>query len=115
MQKLMSKSVMLKRLKEAEGYLNEKQWDQAHAVFATIRRQIQARLLMQQSMPEDALKVHEKVPFAGNGDHWFYEVAEGRDFTKDHRFERFNRGGMEMIFKGGIAYWHLKYLKVKVP
>ena len=49
MQKLMSKSVMLKRLKEAEGYLNEKQWDQAHAVFDAIRRQMQASLAQDDS------------------------------------------------------------------
>lgn len=49
MQKLMSKSVMLKRLKEAEGYLNEMQWDKAHALFDAIRRQMQASLAQDDS------------------------------------------------------------------
>lgn len=59
---------------------------------------------------QDEVKVHALVPFAGNGDHWFFEVNPRRYFTKDRRFERFNRRGMRMRFKG-IAYWHLKYLK----
>jgi len=35
---------MLKGIKEAEGYLNDKQWDQAHEVFDAIRRQLQGEL-----------------------------------------------------------------------
>jgi hypothetical protein len=56
------------------------------------------------------LRVHARVPFAGNGDHWFFEVDPRRVFTKDPRFERFQRKGLNMRFLG-IAYWHLKYLK----
>jgi len=53
---------------------------------------------------------HSKVPFAGNGDHWLSEVAPGRDFGKDWRFERFRRRGLRIRYCG-IAYWHLKYMK----
>jgi len=62
-------------------------------------------------MSGNELKIHSKVPFAGNGDHWFYELAKGRDFTKDRRFERFKKRGMKLVYNGEIAYWHLKYLK----
>jgi len=56
------------------------------------------------------LHAHAGVSFAGNGDHWLFEVTPQRIFTKDNRFERFNRRGLKMKFMG-IAYWHLKYLK----
>lgn len=59
---------------------------------------------------QGCLKVHAEVPFAGNGDHWLFEVSPCRFFTRDKRFERFNRRGLDMRFKG-INYWHLKYLK----
>ena len=56
------------------------------------------------------LKAHALTPFAGNGDHWFFEVTPQRYFTKDARFERLKRRGLAIRYCG-IAYWHLKYLK----
>jgi len=49
-------------------------------------------------------------PFAGHGDHWYFEVSPDTYFVQDRRFERFTRRGMQREYHG-LAYWHLKYLK----
>jgi hypothetical protein len=45
----------------------------------------------------DGLKIHATVPLAGQGDHWFFEVAPGRYFVKDRRYEHFNRKGLKLF------------------
>jgi glycosyltransferase involved in cell wall biosynthesis len=59
---------------------------------------------------DGGLKIHATVPLAGQGDHWFFEVAPGRYFVKDRRYEHFNRKGLKLSYMG-FAYWHLKFLK----
>jgi len=49
-------------------------------------------------------------PFAGDGDHFFFEVNPVNRFSKDRRFETFVRRGLRREF-AGILYWHCKYLK----
>jgi glycosyltransferase involved in cell wall biosynthesis len=56
------------------------------------------------------LGIFRDVPFAGNGDHFFFEVTPVNYFTKDKRFERFIRAGLRRTYEG-ILYWHCKYLK----
>lgn len=50
------------------------------------------------------------TPFAGNGDHFFFEVNPRHYFTKDRRFEVFIRRGLRRTYVG-LLYWHCKYLK----
>ncbi len=54
--------------------------------------------------------VHQTVPFAGHGDHWFLEASSRTFFRQDRRFERLNRHGVKMEYHG-ISYWHMKFLK----
>ena len=54
--------------------------------------------------------VFATTPFAGNGDHGFFEVSPQNYFVQDRRFERFVRTGLRRTFCG-MMYWHLKYLK----
>jgi hypothetical protein len=49
-------------------------------------------------------------PLSGNGDIAYFRLSHRTYFKKDRRFERFNRNGMKLEFKG-FAYWHMKYLK----
>lgn len=49
-------------------------------------------------------------PFAGAGDHWFFEVGADTYFVHDRRFERLRRGGRRRIF-ADFTYWHMKLLK----
>lgn len=61
-------------------------------------------------MCDGALGALAYRPFAGHGDHWYFEVSPDTYFVQDRRFERFTRRGMQREYHG-LAYWHLKYLK----
>lgn len=58
------------------------------------------------------LGVYAAEPFAGTGDHWFFEVGSDTYFVHDPRFERLRRGHRRRVF-GDLAYWHTKYLKTE--
>ena len=49
-------------------------------------------------------------PISGNGDIGFFTPTSKTVFIHDHRFERFNNGGIPRRFCG-FLYWHMKYLK----
>ena len=56
-----------------------------------------------------AIGVLKREPFAGSGDHFFFEVTPETRFIHHPRFEDFHHG-QPRVFTD-FTYWHLKYLK----
>jgi len=59
---------------------------------------------------DGSLGIHAAAPFAGNGDHGYFEVTTRTYFEHDRRFERLRYQEFRRRFRG-MTYWHLKYLK----
>lgn len=59
---------------------------------------------------DGSIGVRKAAPFAGNGDHGFFEVTSRTYFEHDKRFERLRYQEFQRRYHG-LAYWHLKYLK----
>ena len=53
--------------------------------------------------------VRAREPFAGAGDHFFFEVTPATRFIHHPRFEDFHHGRRRVF--ADFTYWHLKYLK----
>ena len=53
--------------------------------------------------------VLKRDPFAGTGDHFFFEVTPETRFIHHPRFEDFHHGKPRAFTD--LTYWHLKYLK----
>ncbi|XZE22447.1 glycosyl transferase [Pirellulaceae bacterium SH449] len=60
--------------------------------------------------PDDSMALCRRDPISGGGDIGFFRVTHETFFTRDRRFEKFQRGGIPRRFSGYL-YWHLKYLK----
>jgi len=60
--------------------------------------------------PQGELGISRCDPISGGGDIGFFRVSDETYFTRDRRFERFHRRGIQRYF-AGYLYWHLKYLK----
>ena len=56
-----------------------------------------------------AVGVLKREPFAGAGDHFFFEVTPETRFIHHPRFEDFHHGKPRVFTD--FTYWHLKYLK----
>lgn len=54
--------------------------------------------------------ISKKIPFAGNGDHFLFEVNKNTYFSKNRKFEVFRRGNLRRSFCG-LFYLHCKFLK----
>ena len=59
---------------------------------------------------DGSVEVHAAAPFAGNGDHGYFEVTRKTYFEHDRKFERLRYEEFRRRF-WGMAYWHLKFLK----
>ncbi len=59
---------------------------------------------------DGTLGVHLAAPFAGNGDHGYFEVTRKTYFEHGRKFERLRYEEFQRRYHG-MAYWHLKYLK----
>ena len=59
--------------------------------------------------PAGNIGVLAREPFAGAGDHFFFEVTSETHFIHHPRFEDFRHAGARVF--GDFTYWHLKALK----